>query len=69
MMNERKWIDFLFEDRESGECFFVELEMDGSTMDELLDAAQAIADENFEAAEFQEVVSVEDAELMGLDTY
>lgn len=69
MMNKRKWIDFLFEDMESGECFFVELEMDGSSIDELLEAAQAIADENFEAAEFQEVVNAEDAELMGLDTY
>ena len=69
MKNERKWIDFLFEDMESGECFFVELEMDGSSIDELLEAAQAIADENFEAAEFQEIVNAEDAELMGLDTY
>ena len=65
----RQWIDFLFSDNETGEEFLVELEMDGSTMDELLDKAQDIADDNFGSATFLEVVSAEDAEMMGLDTY
>lgn len=65
----RQWIDFLFNDEETGEDFLVELEMDGSSMDELLDNAQVIADSNFGSAVFCEVVSAEDAEMMGLDTY
>lgn len=69
MANERKYIDFLFYDVATGEDFLVELEMDGSELDDLLVQAQEIADENFSNAEFQEVVSEEDAEMMGLDTY
>jgi hypothetical protein len=65
----RQWIDFLFNDEETGEDFLVELEMDGSSMDELLAEAQRIADDNFDSAVFQEVVSAEDGEMMGLDTY
>lgn len=65
----RQWIDFLFSDEETGEDFLVELEMDGSSMDELLAEAQRIADDNFDSAVFQEVVSAEDGEMMGLDTY
>lgn len=65
----RQWIDFLFSDEETGEDFLVELEMDGSPMSDLLAEAQRIADDNFESAVFQEVVSAEDAEMMGLDTY
>lgn len=65
----RQWIDFLFSDNATGEEFLVEVEMDGSTMDELLDKAQYIADDNFGSATFLEVVSAEDAEMMGLDTY
>lgn len=65
----RQWIDFLFSDEETGEDFLVELEMDGSSMDDLLEEAQRIADDNFESAVFQEVISAEDGEMMGLDTY
>lgn len=65
----RQWIDFLFSDEEAGEDFLVELEMDGSPMSDLLTEAQQIADDNFDSAVFQEVVSAEDAEMMGLDTY
>ena len=65
----RQWVDFLFSDEETGEDFLVELEMDGSSMDDLLEEAQRIADDNFESAVFQEVVSPEDGEMMGLDTY
>lgn len=65
----RLWIDFLFSDNETGEEFLVELEMDGSSMNELLAEAQYIADDNFGSATFLEVVSAEDAEMMGLDTY
>jgi hypothetical protein len=38
-------------------------------MSDLLAEAQRIADDNFDSAVFQEVVSAEDAEMMGLDTY
>lgn len=64
-----KYIDFLFHDIATGEDFLVELEMDGSELDDLLVKAQEIADENFSNAEFQEVISEEDADMMGLDTY
>ena len=69
MANECKYIDFLFHDIATGEDFLVELIMDGSELEDLLVQAQEIADENFSNAEFQEVVSEEDAEMMGLDTY
>jgi hypothetical protein len=69
MANERKYIDFLFHDVATGEDFLVELVMDGSKLEDLLTQAQEIADENFANAEFQEVVSEEDAEMMGIDTY
>ena len=69
MTNARKYIDFLFHDNATGEDFLVELQMDGSELEDLLAQAQEIADENFSDAEFQEVVSEEDAEMMGIDTY
>ena len=69
MANENKYIDFLFHDIATGEDFLVELEMDGSELEDLLVKAQEIADEYFSNAEFQEVVSEEDADMMGLDTY
>lgn len=69
MTNARKYIDFLFYDNATGEDFLVELQMDGSKLEDLLAQAQEIADENFSDAEFQEVVSEEDAEMMGIDTY
>ena len=69
MTSTHKYIDFLFHDIATGEDFLVELLMDGSEMDDLLVQAQEIADENFSNAEFQEVVSEEDAEMMGIDTY
>lgn len=55
--------DFLFEDRETGEEFFVEC-------DSKREAFQ-IAWENFgeDNVEYKGRYSVEDAEMMGLDTY
>ena len=68
-MANRQWIDFLFCDNDTGEEFLVELEMDGRTMDALLEEATLIAEDNFADPVFEEVVSAEDAEMMGLDTY
>lgn len=63
------YIDFLFEDEETGEQFFVELRADEGTDKELYEKACEIAQENFEAPVFVDVYDAEDAEKLGYDTY
>jgi hypothetical protein len=53
--------DFWFEDLETGEEFFVEVESLGDAL--------AIANEYFERPMLLDIVSPEVAEMMGLDTY
>ena len=66
----KKYIDYLFEDKKSGEQFFVEIckTEDKSYTDCYLEA-WSIAEENFEDPEFIERVSPEVAETYGYDTY
>lgn len=59
------WIDFLFEDQETGEQFFVEVENRFGARDKAWD----IAFDNFEDPELIGIYSPEDAELLGYDTY
>ena len=70
MSTKRKWLDFLFFDNETGEEFFVELDMNlFQNLQDAIDVAKAVADENFDKAVFQYTVCQSDAEIMGLDTY
>lgn len=70
MTTTREYVDFLFHDLETGEDFFVELELtEDDDMDSLIVKAQEVADENFANAMFEEVYSAEEAEMMGYDTY
>lgn len=64
-----KYIDFLYADLATGEEFLVELKADGKTIKELRGEANIIAEENFEAPTFKGIVSEEQAEMMGIDTY
>ncbi len=61
MKNERKVWDFLFEDEETGEEFFVECET--------IIEAREIAEQNFERPRYCGKYTPEEAEWWGLDTY
>lgn len=67
---DKKYIDYLFEDEESGELFFVEIIKDGgkSNLDCLKEAIK-IAKENFDSPRYLNKVSPEVAETYGYDTY
>ncbi len=60
-----RYIDFLFEDKETGEVFFVELKDIPGAREKAWD----IAFENFEDPEMLGIYSNEEAELLGYDTY
>lgn len=63
-------VDVLFQDTESGEEFFVELDCnDFDTEEDLYECAMEIATENFESPEFIDVLPRDEAEMLGLDTY
>ena len=67
---DKKYIDYLFEDEESGELFFVEIVKDGSkSYTDCYEEAWTIAEENFDSPKFIEKVSPEVAETYGYDTY
>lgn len=67
---DKKYIDYLFEDQESGELFFVEIcKTAGKSYTDCYREAWAIAEENFERPELIETVSPEVAERYGYDTY
>ena len=53
--------DFLFYDKETGEEFFVEVET--------LDDALAIANNYFESPCLIDVMTTEEADILGYDTY
>ena len=66
----KKYIDYLFEDVESGERFFVEIcKNEIMTNDECFARALNIANENFDDPTFICEVSPEEAETYGYDTY
>lgn len=66
----KKYIDYLFEDQESGEMFFVEIEKtENKSYSTCFDEAWKIAEENFDDPVFIEEVSPEVAETYGYDTY
>ncbi len=66
----KKYIDYLFEDEESGEKFFVEIcKTKNMTDDECFAKALNIANENFDEPTYICEVSPEEAEIYGYDTY
>lgn len=68
---ENTYIDFLFEDLDSGEQFFVEIKLEANgSYEEARKKAIAIANENFDNAEIQPGwLPAYEAEVWGLDTY
>ena len=66
----KEYIDYLFEDTESGEQFFVEIcKTENMTKKECLKKAIDIANENFDDPAYICEVSPEEAETYGYDTY
>ena len=67
---KKEYIDYLFEDEETGELFFVEIVKDGSkSYTDCYKEAWAIAEENFDSPQFIEKVAPEIAETYGYDIY
>lgn len=65
-----EWLDCQYYDDESGESFFVELKREaGATIEEFIQQCDAIAKENFEAPILCGIVTQEEAEMIGYDTY
>jgi len=62
---EADWIDYLYTDDATGEDFLVEVR----NTDTADDDADEIAWANFESPRLIEIISVEEAEWLGLDTY
>ena len=66
----KTYIDYLFEDEDTGEMFFVEIEKPmGKSWTDCYNEAWNIALENFENPIFVEKMSAELAETYGYDTY
>ena len=67
---DKKYIDYLFEDEESGELFFVEIIKTASkSYTDCYREAWKIAEENFDSPQFIEKVDPLVAETYGYDTY
>ena len=67
---DKKYIDYLFEDEESGEMFFVEItKTESKSYASCYEEAWAIAEENFDSPKFIEEVDPLVAETYGYDTY
>ena len=65
-----EWLDAKFYDRESGEIFLVELRNeDGEEMEDFIAKCQEVADDNFDYAVFMHILTDEDGEILGYDTY
>jgi hypothetical protein len=62
---EADWIDYLYTDDATGEDFLVEVRATDTADDD----AEEIAWANFESPRLIEIISVEEAEWLGLDTY
>ena len=66
----KEYLNYLFEDEESGEPFFVEItKTSNMTYGECFIRALKIAHENFNKPTFIEEVTPEIAEIYGYDTY
>lgn len=66
----KTYIDYLFEDENTGEMFFVEVVKDASkSWTDCYNEAWGIALENFESPIFVQKVAPEIAETYGYDTY
>jgi hypothetical protein len=70
----KEYMDFWFVDDESGEEFFVELACEKGTPRKeaiamLMPQAMEIATDNFEDPRLIDVISDEEAERLGFDTY
>ena len=63
----KKWMDYEFYDKESGEAFFVEL--DENKYHDARAEAVRIAKENFEHPVFVRRLYPEEADILGYDTY
>lgn len=68
------YMDFWFYDDTTGEQFFVELECNPATprkqaIKALTPKAIEIAKDNFDAPHLLDVISPEEAEILGYDTY
>ena len=67
---DKKYIDYLFDDEDSGEMFFVEIIKDGDkSYTDCYNEAWDIAFENFDNPIFIEEVDPLVAETYGYDTY
>lgn len=65
-----EWLDAKFYDRESGEIFLVELKKEeGEEMEDFIAKCQEIADDNFDYACFMHLLTDEEGEILGYDTY
>ena len=65
-----EWLDAKFYDEENGEIFLVELKKeDGEDMEDFIARCQEVADENFECAKFITLLTDDDADYLGYDTY
>lgn len=67
---DKKYIDYLFEDLDSGELFFVEVVKDSSkSYTACYNEAWAVAEANFDTPKLIQTMSPELAETYGYDTY
>ena len=64
-----EWLDACFYDNETGEFFFVEIRKSQATMEEFIADCAEIANDNFDNANYVNLVSGEHAEILGYDTY
>ena len=65
-----EWLDAKFYDKESGEIFLVEWKREeGEEMEDFIAKCQEVADENFDYAEFMYLLTDEEGEILGYDTY
>jgi hypothetical protein len=65
-----EWLDAKFYDKETGEIFLVELKKEeGEEMEDFITKCQEIADDNFDYACFMYLLTDEEGEILGYDTY
>ena len=67
---EGEWLDAIFYDCDTEECFLVELKkQEGETMEDFIARCAMIARENFEEPKLVRLCTDEYAEMLGYDTY
>ena len=67
---DKEYIDYMFEDLDSGELFFVEIvKTSEKSYNDCFDEAKKIAEENFDNPRYVKKVDPERAEMYGFDTY